>query len=72
MNYHQILALIAVLTGNAGDDFATLKSGGADPKAPIAQILCPRPLPANEIEGKTVFCGTVQVPDCLLYTSRCV
>jgi hypothetical protein len=63
MNYHQILALIAVLTGNAGDDFATLKSGGADPKAPIAQILCPRPLPANEIEGKTVFCGTVQAPE---------
>lgn len=63
MDYHQILALIAVLTGNAGDDFATLKSGGADPKAPIAQILCPRPLPANEIEGKTVFCGTVQVPE---------
>ena len=63
MDYHQILALIGVLTGNAGDDFATLKSGGADPKAPIAQIWCPRPLPANEIEGKTVFCGTVQVPE---------
>lgn len=63
MNYHQILALIAVLTGNAGDDFATLKSGGADPKTSIAQILCPRPLPANEIEGKTLFCGTVQVPE---------
>ncbi len=63
MNYEQILALIAVLNGNAGDDFATLKSGGADPKAPIAQTLCPRPLPANEIEGKTLFCGTVQVPE---------
>ncbi|MHC1742335.1 MAG: hypothetical protein AB9873_04790 [Syntrophobacteraceae bacterium] len=48
---------------NADDDFATLKSGGAEVKAPIAQISCPRPLPANEIEGKTVFCGTVQVPE---------
>ena len=63
MNYQQILALIAALTGNAGDDFATLKSGGADPQAPIAQTLCPRPLPANEVEGKTLFCGTVQVPE---------
>lgn len=63
MNYQQILALISALTGNAGDDFAALKSGGADPQAPIAQILCPRPLPANEVEGKTLFCGTVQVPE---------
>jgi pimeloyl-ACP methyl ester carboxylesterase len=63
MTYQQILTLISALTGNAGDDFAALKSGGADPQAPIAQILCPRPLPANEVEGKTLFCGTVQVPE---------
>jgi pimeloyl-ACP methyl ester carboxylesterase len=63
MTHQQILALISALTSNAGDDFAALKSGGADPEAPIAQILCPRPLPANEVEGKTLFCGTVQVPE---------
>ena len=40
-----------------------MKAYAAELKAPIAQIVCPRPMPANEIEGKTVFCGTVQVPE---------
>ena len=44
MNYQQILALIAALTGNAGDDFATLKSGGADPQAPDSADLVSAPL----------------------------
>lgn len=63
MDYQSILTLIAALTGNTGDEFAALKAHAADPKAPIAQILCPRPMPANEIEGKTVLCGTVEVPE---------
>ena len=29
MDYQHILALIAALTGNADDDFGTLKSGGS-------------------------------------------
>ncbi len=62
MDYTDILTLISVLTGTAQDDFATLKAG-ANAGAPITQIVCPRPLPADEIEGKTVFCGTVQVPE---------
>ena len=63
LDYQHILALIAALTGNPGDEFAALKAGGPDTKAPIEQIVCPRPMPASEIEGKTVFCGTVQVPE---------
>jgi pimeloyl-ACP methyl ester carboxylesterase len=63
LDYQHILTLIAALSGNPSDEFATLKAGGADPKVPIGQILCPRPMPANEIEGQTVFCGTVQVPE---------
>ena len=63
MDYQHILNLIAVLMGNAGQEFGALKAGGADLNAPVAQTLCPRPLPANEIEGKTLFCGTVQVPE---------
>lgn len=63
MDYQSILTLIAALTGNPGDEFAALKAHAADLKAPIEQILCPRPMPANEIEGKTVFCGTVEVPE---------
>ena len=63
MDYQHILAMIAALAGNPGNDFAAFKAGGADPNAPIGQIVCPRPMPANEIEGQTVFCGTVQVPE---------
>ena len=59
MDFTQILALIAALTGDAGDDFAKLKSGAAN----IKPIVCPRPLPVSEIEGKTVFCGSIEVPE---------
>lgn len=62
MDYTGIFALISFLTGNTSDEFATLKAGAAG-QAPVSQIVCPRPLPADEIEGKTVFCGTVQVPE---------
>ncbi len=63
MDYQHILTLIAALSGQAGNEFATLKNGGPDPKSPITQIVCPRPFPADEIEGKTIFCGTVMVPE---------
>lgn len=63
MDYQHILTLVAALTGAPGEEFAALKTHAADLKAPIGQIVCPRPMPANEIEGKTVFCGTVQVPE---------
>lgn len=63
MDYGHILGLIAALLGNASDEFARLKTGGSAPNALVTRILCPRPLPANEIEGKTLFCGTVQVPE---------
>ncbi len=62
MDYTGILALISFLTGNAEDGFASLKTGTGG-NAPITQIVCPRPLPVDEIEGKTVFCGMVQVPE---------
>jgi pimeloyl-ACP methyl ester carboxylesterase len=63
MDIQQILTLVAALTGNSGDDFAPYKVGGREPKVPIAQVTCPRPMPVNEIEGKTVYCGSVQVPE---------
>ena len=63
MDYQHILTLVAALTGTPGEEFAALKTHAAELKAPIAQIVCPRPMLANEIEGKTVFCGTVQVPE---------
>ncbi|MCU0252044.1 MAG: alpha/beta hydrolase [Vicinamibacterales bacterium] len=63
MDYRHILALIAALSGHPGPEFAALRNGGHDPASPVAQIVCPRPFPADEIEGKTIFCGTVQVPE---------
>jgi hypothetical protein len=45
----------SVLTGNTSDDFAKLKFGDT----PIQQIVCPRPVPVSEIEGKTVYCDNV-------------
>ncbi|MBX9467698.1 MAG: alpha/beta hydrolase [Rhizobium sp.] len=62
MDYIDILALISALTGETSDDFAGL-TAGENGRQPISQIVCPRPLPADEIEGKTVFCGSVQVPE---------
>jgi pimeloyl-ACP methyl ester carboxylesterase len=62
MDYSDIFALISVLTGQTGDEFASLKAG-ENGRQPISPIVCPRPLPADEIEGKTVFCGSVQVPE---------
>lgn len=61
MDYQHILSLIAAISGNPGDEFAALKASGGDPNAPVAQIACPQPLPVKEIEGKTIFCGTIKV-----------
>lgn len=63
MDFRFIFTLIAALTGNSGGEFATLKAGGDNPQSPVTQIACPRPFPVTEIEGKTVFCGTVLVPE---------
>ena len=63
MDYQHILNLIAVLMGNAGQEFGALKAGGADLNAPVAQTLCPRPLPRMRLKERPLFCGTVQVPE---------
>jgi pimeloyl-ACP methyl ester carboxylesterase len=62
VDYQHILSLVAALIGT-GEEYAALKTRAAELKAPLAKIVCPRPMPANEIEGKTVLCGTVQVPE---------
>lgn len=63
MDFQHILKLIAAISGEPGDEFAALKAGGGNPNAPVAQIACPQPLPVSEIEGRTIFCGTVQVSE---------
>lgn len=59
-----VAAVMALVSGTADPtDFATIRAGGADARYPVAVEACPRPLPAGEIEGKTVICGRVEVPE---------
>ncbi len=62
MDYQHILTLLSVLAGQPTGEFDALKARSTA-ASPIEQIVCPRPMPSNEIEGKTVFCGTVLVPE---------
>ncbi|MBN9675431.1 alpha/beta hydrolase [Salipiger bermudensis] len=63
MSPEQIFALIAALTAEPDPEaFATLKAGGADPAYPVTVAPCARPVAPSEIDGKTVICGTIEVP----------
>lgn len=64
MDYAQILALVASFAGAPSPDpFAALRAASQRPEAVVAIQACPRPLPASDIEGMTIICGTVQVPE---------
>ncbi|MCA3628454.1 MAG: alpha/beta fold hydrolase, partial [Methylobacterium sp.] len=64
MDHAQILALIAALSGTPSPDpFATLRAASQQPNAIVSIQSCPRPLPSSDIEGITLICGTVQVPE---------
>lgn len=43
--------------------FPLIAAGGANPRYSVAAAACPRPLAPYEVEGKTVACGTVSVPE---------
>lgn len=64
MDPAHILALIASLSGTPSPDpFAALREASQQPSAIVAVQPCPRPLPASDIEGVSIICGTVQVPE---------
>lgn len=64
MDHAQILALIAALSGAPeSDPFAALKAEAARPGTVLTVEACPRPLPVGEIEGQTLLCGRVKVPE---------
>lgn len=64
-SYDQIIALIMALSSGGADDahFRTLMEGGAQKAYPVALAPCPRPIGRTEIEGRTIVCGTVTVPE---------
>lgn len=64
MDHAQILALIAALSGTPSNDpFAGLKAEAAKPGTVVSIEACPRPFPPGEIEGVTLICGRVKVPE---------
>jgi pimeloyl-ACP methyl ester carboxylesterase len=65
MTPEQIVALVLALTGPAPDKplFPVLAAGGADRAYPVVMRPCPRPLAPLEVEGRTVACGAVSVPE---------
>ncbi|MEM7685016.1 MAG: alpha/beta hydrolase [Pseudomonadota bacterium] len=65
MDLSEILVLIASLSGEPDipDRFATYAEGGAVGAYPVTVAPCPTPLGRDEIEGETVICGTVNVPE---------
>ncbi|MGG7644808.1 alpha/beta hydrolase [Rhodovulum sp. YNF3179] len=64
MNASEVAAVVAALLSGEPDPdaFFHIKAGGADIRYEVVVDPCPRPLPAFEVEGKTVICGRTKVP----------
>lgn len=65
MTPDQIVAFVLALAAPPPVDplFPVIAAGGADPRYPVVATACPRPLAPFEIEGRTVACGKVSVPE---------
>ena len=64
MSPDQIIAVVtALLTGASNPDFDNLKDGGHDPRYPVKVEACEFPPGSLEVEGQTVLCGTISVPE---------
>jgi pimeloyl-ACP methyl ester carboxylesterase len=65
MTPDQIIATVMALLAAEPVDrtFPVIASGGATSEYPVMIEACPRPLPAAEVEGRTVICGRVDVPE---------
>jgi hypothetical protein len=66
MTPDQIIAVVTALLSSSPDPtaFTAIKSGGADPRYPVTVEACPaNAVPPTEVEGSTVICGRVTVPE---------
>ena len=64
MQAAEIIAVVTALVTGAGEPaFEPLREGGHDERYPVAIEQCELPPGALEIEGRTVICGTVDVPE---------
>lgn len=64
MTPDQIFSVIAALmAGEADPEFDQLRTGGFDDRYPVTVEACEAAPGTLEIEGRTVICGTVSVPE---------
>lgn len=66
MDFSEIVALLVALSGEPIDPanhFREVATGGHDPSARVAIAPCPQPIGIAEIEGQTIICGMVNVPE---------
>lgn len=64
MSPDQIIAtVVALMTSATEPAFDQLKQGGHDDRYPVTVEHCPRPIGPLEVEGKTVICGRISVPE---------
>lgn len=63
MTPEQIIAAVALLTSEPDPAFDTLRGGGFDTRYPVTVEACPETTSPLDIEGHTLICGTVSVPE---------
>lgn len=65
MSPDQIVTIVTALLTAQPDNaaFQTLIAGGYDTRYPVTIEDCPRPLPPADIEGQTVICGRIDLPE---------
>lgn len=64
MDIAHLMTLVAALSGDPDPTaFATVKAGGAVATTPVTVHACTQPIGYEEIEGKTIICGTIAVPE---------
>jgi pimeloyl-ACP methyl ester carboxylesterase len=65
MTPDQVVAFVAALAAAPPAEplVPLIASRGADPRYPVVAVDCPGPVAPYEVEGATVACGTVSVPE---------
>ncbi|EPX76270.1 alpha/beta hydrolase [Salipiger mucosus] len=63
MTPEQIVAAIGMLVSEPDPAFDTLREGGFDPRYPVTIAACPETTAPLDVEGHTLICGTVSVPE---------
>lgn len=63
-NFLVLLVVLALLTPALTGAMPVLAQAKGIPQAVSGKVVkCPMPLPATEIEGKTIICGQIEVPE---------